>query len=156
MQTLLWDLLDGLGGDDVETVLSLASSLHLREGETIFGLGDEALAVYLVAEGTVRLTLPLAVGNRQVDGMVGERTPGHLVGLSGLVSPHRFTVKATATSASLLLSLKRSDLLELFTHRPALGSAIYGNVARIVGQRLQVFQTLWIREMQHVVKARTP
>jgi CRP-like cAMP-binding protein len=156
MPTPTWDLLDGLGADDAETVLSLASKLHLREGETVFGLGDEALAVYLVVDGSVRLTLPITIGTRQVDGMVGERAAGHMVGWSGLVPPHRFTVKATAHSATVLLCLQRSDLLELFTHRPAMGSTIYRNVARIVGQRLQVFQALWIREMQHVVKARTP
>ena len=81
--------------------------------------------------------------------------PGHLLGWSGLIPPHRFTVKASAAENTELLALTRAPLLAHFEGNPKVGHIVFSNLARIVGQRLQVFQTLWIREMQHVVKTKT-
>jgi CRP/FNR family transcriptional regulator len=150
-----WDLFDGLPPDEVDGLLSLASPIALHEGEELFGLGDEANRIFLVVSGQVRLTLPLSVGERQVDVMVGERMPGHMVGWSGLIPPHRFTFKAVAVPDTELLVLARPPLLAFFNEKPHVGYLVYSNLARIVGQRLQLFQTMWVREMQHVVKTKT-
>jgi len=150
-----WDLFEDLPPDKVDALLTLASPISLLEGEELFVLGDEADRVFLVVSGQIRLTLPLSVGERQVDVMVGERRPGHLVGWSGLIPPHRFTVKAVAAADAELLALARPILLAYFKDMPEVGYLVYSNLARIVGQRLQVFQTIWVREMQHVVKTKT-
>lgn len=150
-----WDLFEKLPPTQVDRLLSLASPLSLRKGDELFGLGTEAKQVFLIDTGHVRLTLPMKVGDRELDVMLGERMGGHMVGWSGLIPPHRFTVRATAAADSQLLALARPKLLELFHEKPDLGYAVYANLARIVGQRLQVFQTMWIREMQHVVKNKT-
>lgn len=155
MDARSWDLFEDLPHDQVDELLALASPLSLERGEELFGLGTEAKGVFLVETGQMRLTLPLRVGDRGVDVMVGERTPGHMVGWSGLIPPHRFTVKGTATMETRLLALPRTSLLSLFSEKPDLAYAVFSNLAKIVGQRLQVFQTMWIREMQHVVKSKT-
>ena len=149
-----WDLFENLPPEQVNALLSLASPKSLPEGEELFGLGDEGKEVFLVAGGHVKLTLPVNVGDRQLDVMVGEMTPGHLVGWSGLIPPHRFTVRAVAAEDTKLLLLPRQDLLAFFSENPKVGHLVYSNLARIVGQRLMVFQTMWIREIQHVVKTR--
>jgi hypothetical protein len=51
-----------------------------------------------------------------------------------------------------VLVLHRSALLEHFAGHPEVGYAVTRNVAAVVGQRLQVFQAMWLREMQRVVK----
>ena len=150
-----WDLFEGLPTNQLDGLLSFASPISLRKGEELFGLGTQASGVFLVNDGQVRLSLPLKVGDRELDVMVGERMGGHMVGWSGLIPPHRFTVKATAATDSHLLGLPRPALLEFFNENPGLGYAVYSNLAKIVGQRLQVFQTMWIREMQHVVNSKT-
>ena len=150
-----WDLFENLPRQGVDALLALASPLSIREGEGLFDIGDDANGVFLVETGQVRLTLPISIGDRQVPVMVGERGPGHMVGWSGLIPPHRFTVQAFAVSETEVLSLPRRSVLALFDERPDLGYSVYLNLARIVGQRLQVFQTMWIREMQHVVKSKT-
>ena len=150
-----WDLFEKLPPEQVDRLLSSASPLSLRKGEALFGLGTEAKGIFLIDTGQVRLTLPMKVEGRDLDVMVGERMGGHMVGWSGLIPPHRFTVKATAAANSRILALARPKLLELFDEEPDLGYAVYANLAKIVGQRLQVFQTMWIREMQHVVKSKT-
>jgi CRP-like cAMP-binding protein len=155
MASSTWDLLEDLSEAEVEEVRGLGEHRALGPGEVLFDLGDEARGIFLLENGRVKLTLPLSVGDRKIDAMVGERIPGHLVGWSGLIPPHRFTVKATCVEDTRILAVPRKGLQDLFDGDPALGYKIFSNAARIVGQRLQVFQTLWIREMQHVVKARS-
>lgn len=150
-----WEMLEGLDPGDVEAILGLSTTLSMKQGERLFDLGDDATHVFFVDSGRIRLTLPLSVGDRRVDAMVGERIPGHLVGWSGLIPPHKFTVMAVASESSRIVSLPREALLAYFMTHPEAGFMAYSNLARIVGQRLQVFQTLWIREMQHVVKSKT-
>lgn len=79
---------------------------------------------------------------------VEERLPGQMVGWSGLVPPHRFTLNATAPLETELLALPRGALLAHFAAWPAVGYVVNQNLARIVGQRLQVLQAMWLREMQ--------
>jgi len=155
MASSKWDLFENLSEMEIEDLLDLGTPVSQKNGGILFDLGDEAREVFLVVEGSVKLSLPLTVGDRKLDAMVGERTPGHMVGWSSLIPPHRFTVKATAVGETRLLSLPRTELVDLLEDRPGLGYRVMTNVARIVGQRLQVFQTLWIREMQHVVRTRT-
>jgi len=148
------DLLRGLSPDDSSQILLLGETAGLSAGEVVFELGDEARALFLVREGRVELTLPMRVGGRQEDVPVEERMPGQMLGWSGLVPPHRFTLKATAAVETELLALPREALQEFFVSRPEVGLAVMSNLATIVGQRFQVFQTMWLRQMQRAVEMR--
>jgi CRP/FNR family cyclic AMP-dependent transcriptional regulator len=148
------DLLRGLSPDDSSRILLLGTRRTLAPGEVVFGLGDEALTLYLVQEGRVDLTLPMRVEGRQEDVPVEERVPGQLLGWSALVPPHRFTLKATATTETELLALSREDLQGFFASNPEVGLAVMTNLATIVGQRFQVFQTMWLRQVQRAVEMR--
>ena len=59
MATLNWDLFEGLAEDDVKRILALGSSRTVPQGTVLFGLGDEAIDLFLVESGAVKLTLPL-------------------------------------------------------------------------------------------------
>lgn len=155
MATAEWDLLEGIPEEDVTRVLSLGSSKTLSKGTVLFALGDQATHLFLVVGGTVSLTLPLRVGGAQKDGMVEERLPGQFLGWSGLIPPHQYTLQAAAASETELLALPRTALLELFSADPRLGYSILTNLARVLGRRLQVFQTIWIREMQRSLENRS-
>jgi CRP-like cAMP-binding protein len=150
-----WDLLEGIPEEDVNGVLALASPTNLSEGTVLFGLGDEATDLFLVVSGKVSLTLPLRVGGGHQDALVEERLPGQILGWSGLIPPHRYTLQAVASEDTVLLGLPRTALIELFSARPEVGYAVLTNVAKVIGQRLQVFQTMWIREMQRVLESRS-
>ena len=71
-----------------------------------------------------------------------------MVGWSGLVPPHRYTLNASAPLVTELLALPRAALLAHFAACPAVGYVVCRNLAGIVGQRLQVLQAMWLREMQ--------
>ncbi len=75
------------------------------------------------------------------------------VGWSALIPPYRFTLNGRRPSSTPRCWRSRaSALLEHFAAHPAVGYLVARNVAAVVGQRLQVFQAMWLREMQRVVE----
>lgn len=146
------DLLKGLSPEDRSQVLLLGARRKFPPGGVIFEMGDAASSLYLVTDGSVDLTLPMRVGGREEHVPVEERLPGQMLGWSALVPPHRFTLKATAAVETELLSIPREDLLKLFSSRPEVGLVVLTNLAAIVGQRFQVFQTMWLRQVQRAVE----
>jgi CRP-like cAMP-binding protein len=148
------DLLAGLTEEEAARVLALGSRIALTAGQVLFNLGDAADSLFIVERGRIALTLPLRVRDKQQDVLIEERSPGQALGWSALVPPHRFTLKAAASVESEVLALPRAALFDHFAAHPTVGYAVTRNVSAVVGQRLQVLQTMWLREMQRVVETR--
>jgi len=149
------DMLHGVGAADAARLVALGSRVHVPTGAQLFELGTEARDVYLVERGRVALTLPMRIGTRQEDVLVEERTAGQMIGWSGLIPPHRFTLKASAQIDTDVLVLPRTPLVEFLDANPAIGYVVMRNLATVVGQRLQLFQAMWLREMQRFVETRS-
>jgi len=145
-------LLAGLTDNQAEEVAALGSRKRLAAGEVLFDLGDAAGSLFLLEAGRVALSLPMNVQGAEKDILIEERAPGEAFGWSALVPPHRFTLKASASMESEVLALPRAALLDHFAARPEVGYTVTRDVATIVGQRLQVLQAMWLREMQRVVE----
>jgi CRP/FNR family transcriptional regulator, cyclic AMP receptor protein len=148
------DLLKGLPAAEAERVLALSKRLVLTSGAELFRLGEPADSVYLVARGRIRLTLPMQIRNREEDVLVEERSSGQMVGWSGLIAPHCFTLTASAALETEVFELRREALHAYLAEHPETGYAISVNLASVVGQRLQLFQAMWVREVQRMVEAR--
>ncbi len=142
------ELLNGMKPRHREQVLALGVLRTMAEGDVVFHLGEETQGVYLVRKGRVNLTLPIRLGDRQEDILVEERAEGQLLGWSGLVPPYRFTLQAKTGTKTELLFIPRWELESLFAKRPEVAAGVYGNLAAIIGQRLQVFQAMWARGVQ--------
>jgi CRP-like cAMP-binding protein len=65
-----------------------------------------------------------------------------------MVPPYRFTLEARAPLDAEVLAFSRAALLDYLAARPAVGQIVMRNIASVIGQRLQVFQAMWLREMQ--------
>lgn len=148
------DLLLGLSEDEAAHVMALAEPVNVPSGGVLFQLGAEADRLFLVVRGRIDLTLPMRIRDLEEDVLLEEKHPGETLGWSGLIPPHRFTLKAKAPMESALLAFPRAALLAHFDANPAVGLAVTRNVATVIGHRLQVFQTLWMREMQRMVELR--
>jgi toluene monooxygenase system ferredoxin subunit len=146
------DLLAGLAEEEAARVLALGSRSTLPAGAVLFNLGDAADSLFVVERGRMALTLPMKVRGKQQDVLIEERGAGETLGWSALVPPHRFTLKAAALVESEVVALPRTALAEHLAGHPAIGYLVAQNVSAVVGQRLQVFQTMWLREMQRVVE----
>ena len=148
------ELLESLSSAEAEQVLKLGTKVVIPPGTSLFRLGDPADRLFLVERGRLKLTLPMSVRGREENVFVEERSPGQTVGWSALIPPYRFTLTATAALYEAeLIALSRKALLEYFAAHAAAGHKIALNLAVVVGHRLQLFQTMWLREMQRTVQA---
>jgi CRP-like cAMP-binding protein len=152
MATAPADVLVGINDEDAEQVLALGSRIALSAGHVLFNLGDAADSLFVVARGRIALTLPMTVREKEKDVLIEERSPGQSLGWSALVPPHRFTLKAAAAVDTEVLALPRAALLDHFAAHSAVGYAVARNLSAVVGHRLQVMQTMWLREVQRVVE----
>ena len=148
------DLLKGLAQGEAERVLALGKRIPLTAGAELFHLGDAADSIYLVARGCLRLTLPMQVRNREEDILVEERSSGQTVGWSALIPPYRFTLTATAPIETEVIALPREALNSYFAAHLDTGYAVSFNLSCVIGQRLQLFQAMWLREIQRMVEVR--
>jgi CRP-like cAMP-binding protein len=146
------DLLNALTDHQAAALKALGSPLRLAPSQQLFTLGGTAQSVFVIERGRVALTLPMEVRDRHQDVLLEERGPGQTVGWSALTPPHLFTLTATAMVETDVLAMTREALLAHFRANPDVGYLVMQNVASIVGQRLQVFRAMWLREMQRVVK----
>lgn len=145
------ELLAGLDAADCGEVLALASPLVLAPGEVLFRLGADATNLYLIERGLIALTMPMQINGHDENVLIDERVGGQTVGWSSVIPPHRFTLNAAAAVNTSVLAFSRDRLLAYFARRPRVGYVLSQNVAAIVGHRLQVFQAMWLRQMQRVV-----
>ena len=148
------DLLKGLSTAEAEQVLALGTRSTLSSGAELFDLGAPAESLFLVERGRVRLTLPMQIRGRDESVLVEERSPGQTVGWSALIPPYRFTLKATVPLETDVIALSRQALCAYFAANPGVGYAVSLNLASVIGQRLQLFQAMWLREMQRMVELR--
>ncbi len=152
MPNVQTELLKGLSTKETAALMALGIGFHATAGKVLFRIGEPAESIYLIQSGCVALTLPLTVRGAEEDVLIEERLPGETFGWSGLIPPHRFTLKAIVSAESDLLSFPRAALLDHFAGRPAIGQIVTSNVASIIGHRLGVFQTMWVREMQRTIE----
>lgn len=146
------ELLAGLEERDAKAIEALGAHLPLAQGDVLFRLGTDADRLFIIERGRVALTLPMRVLDREETVLVEERGTGQALGWSALTPPHRFTLTATALVETEVLALPRSALFTYFDGHPEVGYVVARNVAAIIGQRLEIFQAMWLREMQRVVK----
>jgi CRP-like cAMP-binding protein len=146
------ELLKDLAAEEVQRILTLGTRIALPSGASLFQLGDAADRLFLVERGRIRLTLPMQVRGRQEDVVVEERTAGQTVGWSALIPPHKFTLAASAPLESEVIALPREELRKHFAANPTVGYKIALNLAIVIGHRLQLFQAMWLREMQRTVE----
>jgi CRP-like cAMP-binding protein len=150
------ELLNGLLPTEAEQVLALGTRLKVPAASKLFQLGDPADRLFLVERGRMKLTLPMRVRGQEEEVFVEERGPGQAVGWSALIPPYRFTLTATAAVLDAeLIALQRDALLKYFATNPVAGHKLALNLAIVIGHRLQMFQTMWLREMQRTVEVRS-
>jgi CRP-like cAMP-binding protein len=146
------ELLAGLHESDAAAIEKLGVRIALAQGNVLFRLGTDADRLFIIERGRVALTLPMRVLDREENVLIEERGSGQALGWSALTPPHRFTLTATALVETEVLALPRTALFRHFESQPEVGYVVARNVAAIIGQRLEIFQAMWMREMQRVVK----
>ncbi len=115
-----------LPGEELARVASLADTVHLDAGETLFEQGDPGDAFYMVVSGEVGVV----VGTRQVATFGPHEGIGEMALLDG--EPRSATVRANEPAT--LLRIEARSFEALVDRTPALAKSIY----RTLSQRLRV------------------
>ena len=149
------ELLIGLSSAEVEQVMALGTRITVPSGGALFKLGDPADRIFLVERGRIQLTLPMQVRGREEEILVEEKSPGQTVGWSALIPPHRFTLSARAPLTTEATALSRERLQQYLEGSPRTAYKISSNLALVIGRRLQLLQTMWLREMQRTIEQRS-
>lgn len=148
-------LFRGLWPDAANGVMALGAPRAVASGTELFHLGERADHFFVVTRGRFSLTLPMQIAGKHEAVLIEERIEGETIGWSALIPPHKFTLTAVAQVDGEVLVFGRDDLLQFLTQHPTAGYTIARNIAEIVGERLQVFQAMWLRQMQQLVELQT-
>jgi CRP-like cAMP-binding protein len=123
-------LFEGLPEVELEELAQVLRRRDVPTGEVLWREGDEAVAMLVVLDGQVSVSLRLP-GERAVE--VAGVGPGEVLGEIPLLDGGRHSASARVTEAARLLSLRRADFAALVSRRPALKRRI----AHVACERLR-------------------
>lgn len=128
-----------LGDNELDKLVSYASSRHVLQGESIFEQGDEAVTFYLLLHGRLKVSQVTADGQQIIVRMVH---PGDLFGFAKALQRNDYPGTAVAVTASIVLGWP-NELWDYFVEKnPGLAM----NAIQTIGTRLEEAHTR-IREM---------
>ncbi|MBC7953691.1 MAG: Crp/Fnr family transcriptional regulator [Rhodospirillaceae bacterium] len=116
-------LFAGLPRDALANLVGRMRVVRLAEREILFQKGDSGDALYVVAEGLIRIGV-MAPDGRQVS--YGLIRPGHLFGEIAVFDNGPRTADASAITDSVLLSLGRANIHDFLTSHPAYALRLIG------------------------------
>jgi len=146
------ELFDGLTREELQRLAEVGRPQILGEGEYLFHLGENAIALHAVTRGNIDLCFPMPLGGTVKDICVESVGVGKALGWSALVKPYRFTLSARATEPSEVMSFPRRSLIELFEREPRMAQTVFMKISELIGIRLATFQALWVRELRRLVE----
>ena len=124
------ELFQGLSAATLDAIAALSRAHDYEEGESVYRFGDDALDVYVLVNGRVRLSL--GVGNRPGEGH-SVFTSRMVIGWAALVTdqPRRIAT-AACLEPTRLLALSGKDLLDVLEANPADGFIVMKRLAAMI------------------------
>lgn len=127
----------GLSQYMLEEIAMISEEIEVEEGEWLFYEGEDAEKVYIVLEGSVCLTINIFIDGKARDIEAIEPVgAGELLGWSGLIAPHLYTLGGISAQKSHLIQIQAEALRELLDDNPEYGYPIIKNIAEVIGDRL--------------------
>ena len=122
---------------------------HL-EGATLFAEGREATHLYCVMEGQVALQKSLRTGAARAPRRttVALCEPGNVVGWSGLVPPHKYTLSAVVWQPATVIAVDAVLLRKALDRYPSLGYRVMKELAYLMGVRVMQTTSALINERE--------
>lgn len=124
----------GMGPDQVQTLLACTSASHYQPGQFLIREGGEADSLFLIESGRVALEVhDPRKGAIQLEHLC----PGDIVGLSWLHPPARWEMDGRAMEPADALVVSGPALLQAMDADPVFACAIHSRILDEVMQRLQ-------------------
>ena len=123
------ELFRGLGDGALAALGEGASRRSLSRGEIVFREGDEGEALYIVIDGSVKVSVSSQQGEDLVLTTLG---PGDAFGELPLIDEGPRSASAVALSPTILLALDRRTLLDAAQRDPQLLDGLLRSLGRLV------------------------
>jgi len=136
-----FELFEGLPDEALRAIVPLCREASLASGAKIFTMGHAADRIYLLLEGTVRLTIHATALPEPVTITV-INTPGRVMGWSAIIGSGHYTTTAFAVSDVRVLTIDGHALVDYLNQNPCDGYVVMQRVAQIIGQRLAAMRKL--------------
>jgi CRP-like cAMP-binding protein len=117
-----------------EEFAKIAEAVRLPAGYMIFTAGDAATALYLIQDGTVRITTS-SPGAKTID--VATLGSGSHFGEMALIDGARRSATAQALEATAVFRFDYDKVRALLERSPAIAAAFYRSLARFLSNRLR-------------------
>jgi CRP-like cAMP-binding protein len=140
-------LFEGLPGNTLLRIVSLAHARPLEAGESFFGEGDQAEAFFVLMSGRVKLTQLTPEGHQVVLRLIG---PADAFGGVGAFGEPTYPVSAEAVEPSVALSWMSTTMRQLLETEPRIAV----NAVRIVAARYHDLQRRYRQLMTERVERR--
>jgi CRP-like cAMP-binding protein len=139
-------LFHGLDQAQLEKIAALASARFAPRGTLLFGEVDTLSSLYLLKEGSVKLTMGVRLwgGHATLRSIVSLITPGEVFGWSALIEPYVATLSAESEEDSTVVAVDAAGLLELMNQDHDAGFCIMKGLAHLVANRLRRIQVTWM------------
>jgi len=141
------EIFRGLSEKQIKTLRDLGELEYYDPDTLICKEGDESLKLYIVEEGQVAVEPELGTANLVPLTTVSRNAA---FGWSSILPPNKLTANVKAITKTIVLAIKREDLLQLIQADPHLGVIIMQNIASIVASWFRRFE----QEMAAFIKQR--
>lgn len=134
-------LFEGIRADVLEDIRYEMKPIRLEEGEVVFDEGDPGDSLYLVGEGSIKIS---KTGRRGQQETLGFIQAGNFFGEMALFDGQPRSAKATAASPALLASVDERTFQQILELAP---SRLHMNFLRSVSERLRHVNQHFIAEV---------
>ena len=123
-------LFEGLPPVELDSFAARAGVRALKEGEWLFRQGDPSEALFVVAEGTLRVVVSDESAGLEKE--LGELTPGNHFGEVALLEGGERGASIQACADATLIELPREELIAAVKQRPELGLDLCRGLIRYI------------------------
>ena len=125
---------DNLSEDELKEVASLAKTVEFKEGEVVFGEGDEGDRLFVILSGAIRISKNIpGIGEEALSVL---RT-GDYFGEMALIDNAPRSADARTHEDSRLMALSKKDLETLMDAKKDLGYKILSKFVETLSKRLR-------------------
>jgi len=135
------ELFNGLPEETLQAVASLCQETAFDKDTSIFAMGQPASRIYMLFEGTVRLSISATALPGPVTITVLQ-TPGQTFGWSAVIGSGHYTTTARAVTSVRAIAIDGEALMNYLIENPCTGFEVMRRVAQVISQRLGAMRKL--------------
>ena len=141
-------LASDLGDARLARLVDIARVEEFPANTAIFEEGDDLLNLYVIAEGSVALTVKgyLWATSSALRSVVTTVEPGGTFGWSAIVEPNVATLSADTRGSCTLVALNGQELIRVLDDDPVIGYKVMRSLLKLVAYRLETTRRSLLNE----------